>query len=61
MTNDPARRNKAQRSSREKGCWVYIPAQKLQEAGYPEGGPVPYYRLWGGRRGRLVVTLYPER
>lgn len=60
MQSDPARRKRAQRSGREKGCWVYIPAEKLQEAGYPDGSPVPHYRLWGGRRGRLVVTLYPE-
>jgi len=58
--NDPARRNKAQRRGREKGCWVYIPAERLQEAGYLPGSPAPLYRLWGGRRGRLVVTLYPE-
>jgi hypothetical protein len=60
MKSDPAARRKAQRSGREKGCWVYIPAEKLGEAGFVAGSPAPHYRLWGGRRGRLVVTLYPE-
>lgn len=58
--SDPARRKRAQRSGRERGCWVYIPAEKLREAGYDETSPAPHYRLWGGRRGRLVVTLYAE-
>jgi hypothetical protein len=59
MRHDPGQRRKAQRSGREKGCWVYIPAEMLQAAGYGEASPAPHYRLWGGRRGRLVVTLYP--
>jgi len=60
MRHDPGFRRKAQRSGREKGCWVYIPAELLQVAGYDLAGPAPHYRLWGGSRGRLVVTLYPE-
>lgn len=57
---DSARRRKSQRQGREKGCWVYIPAEKLQAAGFPDGSPVPLYRVWGGRRGSLLVTLYRE-
>ena len=59
--HDPARRRKAQRQGREKGCWVYIPAQMLQAAGFPEASPAPFYRLWGGRRGSLLLTLYREQ
>jgi hypothetical protein len=58
MRNDPAQRRKAQRHGRERGCWVYIPAEKLAAAGFPDASAAPYYRLWGGRRGSLLVTLY---
>ena len=60
MNSDPARRRKAQRSQREKGCWVYIPAEKLQVAGYAETGLTPYYRVWAARGGSVVVRLYRE-
>jgi hypothetical protein len=39
---------------------VYIPAETLQEAGIEIEKPVPYYRVWAGRRGSLLVTLYAE-
>jgi hypothetical protein len=57
---DSGLRRKAQRTGREKGCWVYIPAERLQAAGFADGSPVPHYRVWGGRRGSLLVTLYRE-
>ena len=60
MRSDPAMRRKAQRSGRERGCWVYIPAENLQAAGFDVAGPAPLYRVWGGRRGSLLVTLYRE-
>jgi hypothetical protein len=54
---DHAARKRLRRSGREKGGHVYIPAEligKLAEA------PDLYYRLAGGERGRVVVTLYTE-
>lgn len=57
---DPARRRKAQRKQREKGCSLYIPAEILQAAGVSLEGPAPFYRVWAGRKGGLVVRLYSE-
>jgi hypothetical protein len=54
---DTAARKRVRRSGREKGGHVYIPAEligKLAES------PDLYYRLAGGERGRVVVTLYTE-
>lgn len=57
---DHAARRKAQRNGRERGCWVYIPAELLSQ-GDPTGGEfAPFYRVYGGKRGRFVVTLYRE-
>jgi len=58
--HDPAARRRAQRRGREKGCWVYITASSLGRAGWTSTDPVPWYRIWGGSRGRYVVTLYRE-
>jgi hypothetical protein len=60
VKSDPARRKVATRGGRQKGCYIYIPAEMLQEAGIDVAGPAPHYRLWGGRRGSLLVTLYRE-
>lgn len=57
---DPARRRKAQRQGREKGCWVYIPAGSLPAAFAGENAPDPYYRVWGGPRDTVIVRLYRE-
>lgn len=57
---DQARRRRAQRRGREKGCWVYIPAEELEKAGRPVDGPAPFYRLWTSSKGRLLVQLYRE-
>lgn len=57
---DPGYRRQATRSGRMKGCYIYIPAQTLQEAGVDVSGPPPRYRVWRGRRGSLLVTLYRE-
>lgn len=54
---DHAERKRGRRSGREKGLHVYIPAEvigRLSEA------PELWYRLAGGERGRVVVTLYTE-
>lgn len=56
--HDPAQRRKSQRRGRERGCWVYIPAESLQKAGVDVGGAEPFYRVWAGPRGSVVVSLY---
>lgn len=57
---DHGLRKRATRSGRMKGCYIYIPAERLQEVGIDVSGPPPHYRLWAGRRGSLLVTLYGD-
>ena len=56
---DPARRRRSLAGGRRKGCWIYIPGAELAKAGL-EPGSRPWYRIWGGRRGGVVVRLYRE-
>jgi hypothetical protein len=58
--SDLALRKRAQRHGREKGCRVNIPAEALELAGIDPNGPVPWYRIWPGERGRFIVTLYKD-
>jgi hypothetical protein len=51
-------RRKSQRRGREKGCWVYIPAEQLQRAGFGPDADPPYYRAWDGRKGTVILNLY---
>lgn len=55
---DHAERKRLRRSGREKGGHVYIPAEVI---GALANEPELYYRLAGGDRGRVVVTLYTEK
>jgi hypothetical protein len=57
---DAAERRQGQRTGREKGCWVYIPAEELEKTGVTLDGPTPLYRVWGAPRGRVVVQLYKD-
>jgi len=59
--HDPAARRRAQRGSgRQRGVWVYVPAETLTAMGYTAECP-PYYRVWRAPdRPRLIVNLYPE-
>lgn len=61
-SHDPARRRKTVRRGRERGCWLYVPAEQLERAGYSlaPGSPTPWYRTWLGRKGTVLVQLYPE-
>jgi hypothetical protein len=56
--HDAAARRKAQRRGRERGCWVYISAEQLARGDLASDAFVPWYRIWGGPRGRYIVTLY---
>lgn len=55
---DAARRRLAQRRGRERGCWVFIPAEELSKAGVDPAGEPPAYRTWGTKRGGVMVRLY---
>lgn len=57
---DAFRRRRSKRQQRERGCWIYIPAEELLKAGISPAGPPPAYRLWGRQRGSLLVRLYRE-
>jgi hypothetical protein len=57
---DPARRRRTIRRGRERGCWLYVAAEELLRAGIDPYGPAPFYRVWGSRRGSVVVRLYRE-
>jgi hypothetical protein len=57
---DHARRRRATRAGRQQGCSIYISADELRAAGYEPGGPVPFYRVWGTKRGGVFVRLYRE-
>lgn len=56
--HDHGVRRRAVRKGRERGCSVYIPAELLQVSPVADTWPI-FYRVWGGARGRYVVTLYP--
>ena len=57
---DPGRRRKAQRNGREKGCWVYVPAEALEKALPGLGDTLPHYRTWASPRGSVLLRLYRE-
>jgi hypothetical protein len=58
---DALLRRQSKRTGRERGCWLYIPAEELEAAGYAPTEPAPFYRVWAGTRGGLRVRLYRER
>lgn len=60
MTHDPGQRRQATRSARQRGCYIYIPAEILQAAGVDISGPAPYYRTWASRGGSVLLRLYRE-
>jgi hypothetical protein len=57
---DAAERRRSKRAGRERGCWLYVPAEELVKAGIALVGPPPRYRVWGTRRGGVFVRLYRE-
>lgn len=57
---DAGARRLAQRRGRERGCWVYVPAEELELAGVDPHGAPPRYRVWGRARGTVLVRLYRD-
>jgi len=59
--SDHARRRRATRGGRRRGCYVYISAELLAEAGFAADEPPPWFRIWAAKgRPRFVVNLYRE-
>jgi hypothetical protein len=60
--HDAAARKRAKRTQRERGCWLYIAAESLEQAGIDPSGPVPWYRVVGIGKGRarFVVQLFDK-
>ena len=55
---DPTGTRQAVRRGRERGVWIFVPAAELHSAGIDPYGPPPRYRMWGRRRGSVLVRLY---
>lgn len=55
---DPDERRQSQRKQRERGVWVYIPAEEMLKAGRSVFEGPPKYRVWGRRGGSVLVRLY---
>lgn len=55
---DPARRRRTVSRGRERGCWVYVPAEELAKTNWQGKGPPPFYRLWARARGRTVTVQF---
>jgi len=58
--HDYAKRRRASRKGREKGCSLYIAAEQLEQAGFDPDSDPPYFRVWPASRGGLFVRLYKE-
>lgn len=54
---DALRRRRTLRRGRERGCWLYIPADELVTAGYDLNDDPPWYRVWGTKKG-VLIRLY---
>ena len=57
---DHARRRRTKRAGRERGCWLYVPAEQLERAGIDPKAQPPYFRTWNGRKRTILVQLYPD-
>lgn len=55
--HDAAEHRRSKRSGRERGVWVYVPAEVLEAAGFDADADPPLYRTWAARSGRGSVQL----
>ncbi len=62
--HDARARRRSQRQGRRKGCFVYITAEDLVDAGFNPADPPPFYLTAGHQRSRnagsVIVSLYRE-
>ena len=59
---DPAKRKRSVRKVRERGCWIFVPGEELERAGFERDEPPPFYRVYPGRakRRNVLVQFYRE-
>jgi hypothetical protein len=58
---DRAKRRRGLRKGGERGISIYIPMVELRKAGCDPRSDAPvFYRVWGSRRGSVLVRLYRE-
>lgn len=57
---DQAAAKRGRRFARERGAWIYVPAEILRAADreFADDGGAPFYRLWSGGKGRVGVQFY---
>jgi len=55
---DSARRRRTVSRGRERGCWVYVPAEELAKTAWRDERPPPFYRLWARTGGRTVTVQF---
>lgn len=58
---DQATRRRSVRKGRERGVWIFIPAEELVGAGVDPKADPPFYRLWHRKRAILVQLYEHER
>jgi hypothetical protein len=58
--HDQGARRKSKRQGRERGCWIYIPAEQLARLGLDPQADPPLYRTWDGRKRTALVQFYTE-
>jgi hypothetical protein len=58
---DAGERRRMIRRGRERGRWLFVPADELVAAGLdPYDSATLYYRVWGRRGGSVLVRVYRE-
>lgn len=55
---DPEAWRRSQRNGRERGAWVYVPADELAKLRTGFGERPPLYRVRGRARGRTVLVEF---
>jgi len=59
---DSAYLRRSVRRGRERGCWVYVPAEELAKTRVGADGAPPRYRTTGRENGStVVVTFYRDK
>ena len=57
---DSARRRKTVRKGRERGVWLFVPAEVLEAANIDVKADPPWCRLFSNVRQRVIVQFYDE-